>query len=76
MKSARFLRMVETNQGVGFLYQLSEPFYGSHHMFVTQGYFVYPCGPKAQIETLIPWLAPEANSIPEIFEDFGYMTAT
>lgn len=76
MKNARFLRMVETIFGSGFLYRLSEPFYGSHHVFVTPDYLVRPCTVKGHMHPrIIPWLVPEASSLPEVFEGIGYNVA-
>ncbi len=76
MKNARFLRMVETIMGIGFLYHLSEPFYGSHHVFLTMDRLVHPCSPKGVIVNTIPWLAPEASDNREVLENLGYMVAT
>ena len=69
--------MVENLQGIGYLYHLSEPFHGSYHVFISVHHrLVYPCNARGEILTVVPWLAPEADSIPEIFQDFGYVIAT
>lgn len=68
--------MVQTTLGIGFLYHLSEPYYGSHHVFLTQDYLVYQCDAKGAPAHTYPWLTHESNSIPEVLEDLGYMVAT
>lgn len=76
MRSARFLKMVQTNFGNGFLYHLSEPYYGSHHLFITQDYLVYQCNAKGEVSLTVPWITEESDSIPEVLTDLGYMVAT
>lgn len=75
MNSARFLRMAETSQGVGFLYHLSVPFFGSHHVFVTRDHLVYQCSANAEMRH-DPWYVPDAATLPEILTDLGYRVDT
>ncbi len=76
MKSARFLRMIETTEGIGFFYHLSEPFYGSHHVFLGMDRLAWPCSAKGRINHIGPWLAPDAADNREVLENLGYAVTT
>lgn len=68
--------MVDSTRGIGFLYHLSEPFYGSHHVFLGMDRLAHPCTPRGEFADGIPWLAPEAADNREVLENLGYMTST
>lgn len=75
MKNARFLRMVETTRGIGFLYNLSEPFYGCHHVFLNMDREVHPCSPRGAFpHETIPFLVAGATNNQEVLEDLGYVS--
>ncbi len=73
MKNAQFLRMVETIRGIGFLYRLSEPFHGSHHVFLTLDRWIYQCSRHGEITNTIPWLAIDDSDNQTALANLGYM---